>query len=308
MKLLTKSPQDVLTLNLLALIYQDIDKLAEAEALYLKILKIDPNNYDVLNNLGSLYLSKLNFEKAREMYQSAIEIRNDDSSAYTNMGSAYLNEGNYEKSEEFYLHALSLDPDKYKTYFNLAKLYMHSSRNEEARKMFETTIKLHPNDSALLSEYSLCLLKQKEYIEGFELYRHRYDGSITNLQTFVKDDHKLLKKGTNLRNKKLLLTYEQGFGDLIQFVRFVPLFEKLGAKIYIEAPKILHKLILENYPNVVINSENIKYDYHMPIMDAAFFFSTDYTNIPFGSGYLFVDQVESKKVYERYFSASKKKR
>jgi hypothetical protein len=77
-----------------------------------------------------------------------------------------------------------------------------------------------------------------QYEEGWKLFEWRRQAKET------KNNYKLYNQPLwlgkeSLQNKTLLVEAEQGFGDIIQFCRYIPMLENIGAKVILETPKAL---------------------------------------------------------------------
>ena len=99
----------------------------------------------------------------------------------------------------------------------------------------------------------------------------------------------------SLHNKTLLVESEQGFGDVIQFVRYIPMLEKIGAKVILEIPKVMTSIIKSLHGNfLVIEKGQLlpNFDYHIPIMSLPLAFNTSINNIPALIPYLFSDKTK----------------
>lgn len=299
-----------IVLNLMAVASLNLNDREKAKSYFLKAIQIAPKDYSAYNNLGLIYFNEFNFLDARRMFQEALKQNSTVPETYLNLGSIDFEEKKYHAAKENYTKALDLGLVTYKVYFNLAKLFAITKDTALAVQMFEKAIELNPSHADVLFEYALLCLSIKNYLKGFELYRYRYDETKTDRQTFLLDETKLLVKGTNINGKKILLTYEQGFGDIIQFIRFVPFLEKMGARIYVSTKQLLFKLLQTSYPNISFLNENVvvDYDFNMPLLDIAYFLGLKYETIPFQEGYLKVNSLDSSKIEEKYFKDETKKK
>ncbi len=87
----------------------------------------------------------------------------------------------------------------------------------------------------------------------------------------------------SLQDKTILLHAEQGFGDTIQFCRYVPLVAKLGAKVILEVQRPLVKLLsgLEGVSLIVARGDKIPvFDYHCALLSLPLAFRTELHTIP----------------------------
>ena len=105
--------------------------------------------------------------------------------------------------------------------------------------------------------------------------------------------------GTQDINSKIICVYcEQGFGDSIQFIRFVKLLQNKGARILLVTRPELVTLFQYNFPEIDIRTgyDNLAYHYHVPLMDLPKCFNTTIDTIPSPGPYLSV----SNSVIEKY--------
>jgi len=92
-----------------------------------------------------------------------------------------------------------------------------------------------------------------------------------------------------VEGKTILIHPEQGLGDFIQFCRYVPLLETLGAKVVLEVPLALHSVLstLKGCFTLVRSVDALPaFDLHCPIMSLPFAFKTTLGNIPANRSYL----------------------
>ncbi|MGL6280786.1 MAG: tetratricopeptide repeat protein, partial [Microcoleaceae cyanobacterium] len=136
--------------------------------------------------------------------------------------------------------------------------------------------------------YSISLLLAGDFTKGWQEYEWRWQsGELTprNYQQTVWD-------GQPLQGKTLLVYWEQGFGDTLQFVRYLPFINKNGGKIILECQEPLFRL-LENYSNIdqlIKSGEHIPdFDLHIPLMSLPRVMGTNsLSQIPAQTPYLFV--------------------
>lgn len=307
LNLLKKDDKNIELLNLLGNIYQEIGQLEDAKKAYQKAMDTDKTVYYLYSNLAMTYAKEFNYKKAIKLLMQAINIYDKDPVLFLNLGSAYQESNVFKEAEDAYLRSLQLKGASKTLYFNLAKLYIQMGRFLQAQKMFEEALRHDSNDPDILFEYSLLYLKFGQYKEGFNLYRNRYAEDKTDKQTYIISKKKLLQRGCYIRGKQLLITDEQGFGDIIQFARYLPLYEQMGVKVSMQVRPLLYDILKDNFPDIeFLKSKEIeiyRYHYHIPLLDSAYFFSTIYDNIPSQEGYLRVDQKKSKEIQKRYFDS-----
>ncbi len=280
--------------NILALSKElDIENIEE----YYKLsLSINPKQSKVLINLGKLYNDEDKLDEAEKYYKKAININPNRIEAYNNLGTIYKDREEFEKAEEYYKRAISINSNYKEAYRNLGSLYNDKNNINLAKKYYNKAISIDSNYLDAIFSLSFINLKEQDYKIGFEKYKLRYHNDRENLHTPIIDEKSILNSIDNIKNRTILITREQGFGDLIQFVRFLPKFIDLGAKIICEVAPELLKLFQYNYPQIkfIDNLEDdIKFDYNFPMLDICYLFGTTYDTIPYSSGYLEVDKANS---------------
>lgn len=93
----------------------------------------------------------------------------------------------------------------------------------------------------------------------------------------------------SLKDKTIIVYGEQGFGDIIQFARYIPILKEYGCKIIFHCPKTLHNLFLENLEGVdsCIDKdieeafELPPHDYHVPSMSLPFVLGSADADVPY---------------------------
>jgi hypothetical protein len=97
-------------------------------------------------------------------------------------------------------------------------------------------LSIEPESADASWNYSLLLLRQGRFEHGWPAYESRYcpNNTITNSEArrLSKEDPRWSRqwRGEPLENKSLVVWPEQGFGDEIQFVRYLPHLKTLGLK------------------------------------------------------------------------------
>ncbi|MCH8860828.1 MAG: hypothetical protein IH843_06865 [Thaumarchaeota archaeon] len=111
--------------------------------------------------------------------------------------------------------------------------------------------------------------------------------------------------GSLLEGKKILIVSEQGFGDNIQFIRYIPLVKERGGYIVLECKKELRKLF-ENFQGIDEFVEedrnsipNVKFDYYIHLMSLPRIFESNLNNIPNKIPYLKVNAELNEELKEK---------
>tara|TARA_B100001769_G_C22082166_1_gene583189 strand:- start:185 stop:1549 length:1365 start_codon:yes stop_codon:yes gene_type:complete len=275
--------------------YSKFNDLDKALLIYDEIIRIEKNNSEAYFHKALIFTKLKNFENALSSYNSAIKIKPNFEEAYINSGVIFstLNKP-IEAIKNFDL-AIKFKSDSAIAYNNKGNVLTELSRFDEAIKSYEMAVKINTNYADAFNNIALLKLLLGEYEEGWKLFEWRWKGPQ---QKEFRDFKKPLWLGEqSIKDKTILITAEQGFGDFIQFYRYCDLVEKLGAKLIIETPKELFSLVkYQNKSNFIINKGEAppKFDFYCPIMSLPLAFKTNIQSIPSNLPYIKIDDEKSK--------------
>ncbi len=270
---------------------------------------MDKDSHLYYNELAKKAISSNDFKKAKEYLIKALSLNPSSFEALFNLAAISFLEREYKEAIKLFEKALRLKPSSSEVYYNIALIYQEINEFKKAEKYYKQALKLNPNDVNILYNLSFIYLTKGDYKKGFEYYRFRYHPSLLKRQTFIPSFEKLLTKGVDFRDKRLFVYREQGLGDMIQFIRFLPFFQKEAKEILAFMPKSLNRLFSYNYPGIsfVDDDKDIDFDYHFPLMESAYILGIDKDNIPYKEGYLKVDPKDSEDFKNRYIKTDKKR-
>lgn len=110
---------------------------------------------------------------------------------------------------------------------------------------------------------AMNLLTQGRYAEAWPLYEARME--MPELTDGVPRDFPFPRwRGEDISGKTLILFPEQGWGDQIQFVRFLPALRALGPRLILLVPPPLVRLFRHNFPDLDIRSAQGEIDFPDP--------------------------------------------
>jgi len=147
-----------------------------------------------------------------------------------------------------------------------------------------------PHDAQIRVNHAVALLHAGRLTEAWRDYewRLRQPGHTgLPLATLLPDIAKL-----DLRERTILVTHEEGFGDTLQFVRYVPLLAERGARVVLAVPRELERLA-RGFAGVAelcaFGTPLPRFDYHCPVFSLPRAFGTTMETIPGETPYLSVD-------------------
>lgn len=285
------------TLKELGELYEKSNNIPNAIICYenlLNNLSIDDIQTTIiyLNQIGVCHNSLRNFETAIKYFKKILPLKNDIPDVYNNIYSCYFSLKQYKLAEINLLLSVKINPND-KTYENLGFLYNCLKEYDKSIYYYN---KILTNDKYDIKyALSFVYLAKKNYKIGYELYENRLKNNNISPITGEKEraDIPFLPYWNGIdKCRSLLVVYEQGIGDNIQYFRFIIQLSHMypDMKITYFCKDIVHHLFKE-YPNikVTINIENIfQHDYKAYIMSIPYFLNID-TIEPLTINYIKVD-------------------
>jgi hypothetical protein len=145
---------------------------------------------------------------------------------------ALLNAYRLEAAEEILRDLLAACPDDAPTRALFARTVRELGRVEEARRIQEQLVQELPGDFAFRFDLSETLLLLGDYERGWREYRHRY--RMPHTSGLARPIQQPRWDGRPLEGRRILIHDEQGYGDILQFLRFVPCVKERGGHVILE--------------------------------------------------------------------------
>jgi Tfp pilus assembly protein PilF len=279
-------------------------RFAEAKACYEKILTYIKDNTTVWHNHGLACNQLGDYESAIKSFE--YPISQEYAESYIGRGAVYRTIGKYKEAMRDFAMAFVIDPTHGVAYSNYANSLREFGRPDLAVPFLQTAIRLNDTDEQIKLNLSVCYLTMGEFDKAWEHYDSRWYFNATS--SFKPQLPGIEYDGSqDIKDKTILVYGEQGFGDHIQFCRYIKLVEELGAKVVFAVRPQLVKFFAYNFPNVnVVAQNNLPYfDYHVPLMSLPEIFNTTINAIPYPQKYLDVSQSAIEKWYKKLGPKSK---
>jgi hypothetical protein len=304
-KAIALKPNYVEAHNNRGVILHHLHRHEDALASYDRAITLKPDYAKAHNNRGNLLKDIEQLSEALVCYDQAIKLAPDFADAYFNRGVVLANLDRLNEALMAYDQAIALRSDYADAYCNRGYVLQQFNRFEDALHSYDRAIEL--DGGLLLAKWNkaFLLLLLGEYGEGWKLHELRW-------QTCQKEFRRSFSQplwlgGKAIAGETLLIYAEQGLGDFIQFCRYVPMVEALGAKVVLEVPAPMLSLMYTLKGNfaIVEKHKSLPYfDLQCPVMSLPLAFNTTLQAIPGNVPYLGVD--ESKKEKWRNLLGNKK--
>lgn len=253
-------------------------------------LTLRPGAPELLSNRGNALWQLRRPAEALTIYDGALALKPDAAEIHNNRGNALLDLNRPAEALVSFDRALTLKPDYAEALVNRANALRDLNRSSEAIASCDAALALDPELVEAHWNKGLEQLLIGDFEQGFANYEWRWKRAGNAPRDFgVPQWRGEDVTGESLAGKTILLHAEQGFGDTIQFVRYVPMLAARGAKIVLEVPDSLMPLI-GHIDGVIATisrgQEHPPIDLHCPLMSLPLAFGTTLATIPASVPYL----------------------
>ena len=230
-------------------------------------------------------------ERAIEAAAAAAPHERDDArkSYYLNLSEFCRRQGLLEQALAHALAAVALAPEDAGAHYQLGLVRYERLEIEEAMVCDRRAIALQPDKAEAHFELAEALLLSGAFEEGWAEYEWRF--SVPGAPSSTPPGYSKPRwQGEPLGpDQTLVLIADQGFGDTIQFCRYIPLVAKRAPRLVVAASKEMRPIVAQmNGTQAVFESwaEAPPHHVYCPLSELPRLFATDLTNIPAPRAYL----------------------
>lgn len=264
-------------------------KPEQAAARHREALRRKPDYAEAHNCLGIALKEMGQRQEAVACYQRALQLQPNLAQAHNNLGNILMDQDRLDEAIERIRHALTLNPKFFEAYNNLGNGLQRMGKPAEAIANYEQAIRVKADYGEAHWNKSLALLLQGDFAEGWREYEWRWKSKGFTERALGQP----LWDGSALHGRTILLHAEQGLGDTLQFVRYVPWVKERGGRVVFECPKALLRLLagFEGIDQMVAAGSALpRYDVQAPLMSLPGIFGTNLANLPAKTPYLSAQQ------------------
>ncbi len=261
--------------------------LAEAVECFLRALSCDPDLAEAHFNLGVIHQNQGHAEQAIDCYQSAIRAKPDYAEAISNLGTVLKSQGKLNEAMDCYERALEYQPDFAEVLNNMGNVFKTEGRVAEATVCYQQTLRIKPEYAQAHYNLALARLAEGDFSEGWAGYEWRWRCPDFPTHGFGEPQW----DGSPLYGRTLLVHAEQGLGDTLQFIRYLPLAAGQLGKVIAEVQQPLLRLLTQSGFGGLFAKGTAPggFDLHVPLMSLPGIFGTTLETIPHSVPYLKAD-------------------
>jgi tetratricopeptide (TPR) repeat protein len=279
--------------------YQQLKQWDRALEAYRHALELRPGYAEAYSNIGDTLLSLDRLDDAIAALRKAAELKPQSADIWYNLGNALGRRKLGGESIAAYRRAVSLMPGHFDALTNLANGLYERGEVEESIPLYRKALEVKPDFALAHWNYALPLLLTGDYEQGWNEYEWRWIALEKNLPR--REFPAFLWKGDGLAGKKILIYTEQGFGDAIQFARYVPLVMHRGGEVIFQCHTELRRLFsdMPAGPKVIDFNESVEIHCHFPLLSLPKLFKTTLQTIPSTHPYLKANEKLKEKWRQR---------
>jgi tetratricopeptide (TPR) repeat protein len=265
-------------------------KYSEAKGAYLQAVEANKTDLTALHNLGLTCHQLGEFENAIKFLD--LPCANGSSGSLLSRGVVFRELGRYQNALNDFMGAILTDTKSSAAYSNYANSLREFCLPEQSIPFLKTAQKLDPTAVNPHLNESIAYLTAGDLLKGWEKYDYRWFYE-TGASLKPKLDKPEWDGSQSLAGKTILIYNEQGFGDSIQFCRYVRMVQQLGATVILAVRPPIFELFSSNFTDIqVIPSAGPlpEFDYHIGLLGLPVAFKTSMGTIPNSPKYLSADK------------------
>ncbi len=228
-------------------ILQMQSRFESACAAYSSAIALQPDLAKAYANLGSVLEQGGQLDAAVTNYRKAVELAPQDPDLLFNLGAGLQAQRQFDEAEACYRDVLRIDPDHLRTLHNMSSLLAGLGKPEEALAFYDAFFERYPNMAQARMNQAYLLLQQGRFREGWALMEYRWQCADAPPRPSFSAPNWLGNE--DVRGKTILIHGEQGFGDMLHFLRYTKLVAAMGATVHLQVPPAL-KTLAETCPGV----------------------------------------------------------
>ncbi len=235
------------------------------------------------------------FDEASNLAEQVLRHNPDCAAAHQVLGLVATERGQPQDALARLERALALQPDLVPSHNGLGRCCALLDDLDRALHHFNAALAIQPEHAFAHFNRATVWLKQGRYADGWLEYEWRWNCGLVARPQIPRPRW----DGSPLNGRSILVHTEQGLGDVLQFVRFLPGLQRRGGRIVLACQKALQPLLRplpcvdEWFP--VDEPGSINFQLCVPILSLPGLLGVDETNIPTTVPYVPVDRDRCEK-------------
>lgn len=305
--------------NLAGILWRLGDLPAALESCH-RAIALKPHLAEAHNHLGHVLSEQGDLPAALESYQRAVALKPEFAEAHNSLGGNLWRQGDLAGALESCHRALVLKPGLAEAHSHVGHVLAHQGHLAAALESYQRASTLKPAAGEFLYYAGLAHLLRGEFRIGGKNYEYRWNTRALRKvrREFAQSEFASLEfvptefppaevtaklwRGEPLNGARILLHAEQGLGDTLQFVRYVPLVAARGGEVLLEVQPELQRLLdkTEGATQVLARGDALpSFSWHCPLLSLPLAFGTELATIPATVPYLRANPQETQSWSQR---------
>ena len=282
-------------LNARGIVLRRMNRNVEARQAWERALELEPDYVEPMRWIGNCLFEEQKPKEALDYLEKAHSLAPSHVDIQRCMGNTLLLLGKPDEAVRLLAQAASTQPLRPDIQSDLGLALQQSGNVQDAIIYLRRAVSIRHNDAQARFNLSLALLQIGEFNlawPDYEWRRSLLPDQVLNRQ-FIQPEW----NGSDLSGRTILVITEQGFGDTLQFVRYIPTLRDAGARVILECQAELVPLLSQmEAADKIIGRGNAlpEFDTHVRLMSVPGILHTDLNSIPSRIPYLRADEKRVK--------------
>jgi len=273
---------------ILGLALLELQRFSRAEEACRAALRIEPSNLRAKANQGSIQMAQGRLLEAERQFRLLVSEHPSDANARLLLITCLARKGDLRLADQEVEVVLQLEPNNSVVHKSLAGIYYTLGRWDDYRAEITRYRKIDPTSAYLDYEESFADLIFGDMRQGWQRFEARL-----KIQKELRLNRRSFEqpawRGETFEGKTILLWAEQGLGDTLMFLRYVPLVKAMGGRVIVEAqPPLLDVAATCPGADIIIpkGAPWVPFDLQASLMSLPYLFRTELATVPAEVPYL----------------------
>jgi Flp pilus assembly protein TadD len=203
----------------------------------------NPESADAYTSLGMAMRAQGSFEEALNCHQQALSLKPQSAQIHLNLGRVQADLNNFDAAKQCFQRSIEIDPDEIIAWSNLGATLHILGDLKGSEHASRRALEIQADYAGARCNLALVELLRGEYKSGLSNYEYRFHPSRKSDLLNACPPCARWNGSDEPLNNHLLLVSEQGLGDTVQFIRYLPTIHHKSWSTSICAPCSLHELI-----------------------------------------------------------------
>jgi len=204
---------------------------------------LKPDFFAAHFSAGSLRFDRREWELAIERLRAAVALMPGQFEARKGLARAYQMAGRHDEAGKEYVHALAANPHDFDLLVNFGRYSVSRGEFARAARLYREALRLQPKDEALPIYLAQCELLLGNWGPGWAAYARRITREHLAGALAAQGSAYRIPDPAQLAGRDVLLLAEQGYGDILFFLRWASLLREAGARLRFIGPPGLVPLV-----------------------------------------------------------------